>query len=59
MRRLLGGFLLHTNSQSFSNIGNFLNKHGGVRGEVRFPPHGGVRGERQFPLFKAFVNKRI
>jgi len=36
-----------------------LQEHGGVRGEVRFPPHGGVRGERQFPPFKAFLHKWI
>ena len=28
-----GELLLHANSQTLSNIGNFLNEHGGVRGE--------------------------
>jgi hypothetical protein len=39
MWRLFGGLLLdNTNSQTLSNIGNSLNEHGGVRGEVHFPP---------------------
>jgi len=36
-------------SNPIPNIINFINRHGGVRGERQFPPHGGVRGERQFP----------
>ena len=40
MRRLFGELLLHANFQTLSNIGNFLNEHGGVRGEARFPPGG-------------------
>ena len=60
MWRRRGKLLLHANSQTLSNIGNFLNEHGGVRGERQFPPHGGVRGERQFPPpLKAFVPKWI
>jgi hypothetical protein len=47
MWRRRGEFLLHANSQTLSNIGNFLNEHGGVRGEARFPP------------LKAFVPKWI
>jgi hypothetical protein len=38
MWRIFGELLLHANSQILSNIGNFLNAHGGVRGEARFPP---------------------
>jgi hypothetical protein len=38
MWRIRGEFLLHTNSQTLSNISNSLNEHGGVRGEARFPP---------------------
>jgi hypothetical protein len=39
MWRRRGELLLHANSQTLSNIGNFLNEHGGVRGERQFPPH--------------------
>ena len=55
MWRRRGKLLLHANSQTLSNIGNFLNEHGGVRGERQFPP-----GELPFPPpLKAFVPKWI
>ena len=33
-----GDYLSSLISQKLSNICNFLNEHGGVRGEARFPP---------------------
>jgi hypothetical protein len=39
MRRLFGGFCFPNQFPIIANIGNFLNEHGGVRGEVRFPPN--------------------
>jgi len=38
MRRLFGGLLFHTNSQSFPILAITLKEHGGVRGEARSPP---------------------
>ena len=56
MWRRRGELLLYANSQTLSNIGNFLNEHGGVTNRKRFVS---VRGEARFPPLKAFVPKWI
>jgi hypothetical protein len=40
MRRLFGEYDLQSIFPIIANIINFLNRHGGVRGEARFPPLG-------------------